>query len=55
MDINAVQQWTRDPLLTFGDHRMRTGAGLLRVAVESTGARIHTIELIFPAQLQKEG
>ncbi len=41
MDVDAVKQWTRDALLVFGDDGGGTGAGFLRVSVESTWAGIH--------------
>jgi hypothetical protein len=50
VDIDAVQQRTRNPPLIFGDQGMSAGAGLLGVPVEPTGAGVYTIEHIFRAQ-----
>jgi len=43
VDVDAVEQWSRDALLVFRDHRRRTGAGLLAVAIVAAWTGIHTI------------
>ena len=49
MNINAIQQGTRDPLLVFGNDSRRTPTGFLWVIEPSTWAGIHTIGHIFHA------
>ena len=53
--VDAVQQWTGDSFLVFRHHRLRTGAGFLRIAIESTRAGVYTIEQFFRALLEIGG
>ena len=47
VNIDAIQQRTRDLFLIFGHHRRHTSTRLERVTIESAQARIHTIRHIF--------
>ena len=42
MDIDPVEQRSRDALLVPGDDGMCTGTGFLRITVPAAGAGLHT-------------
>jgi hypothetical protein len=54
VNVNAIQQWTIDPLLVFGNDSGRTPTGFLWVAKVATWTGIHTIEHIFHVWLITE-
>jgi uncharacterized RDD family membrane protein YckC len=45
VDVNAVEQWTRDTFLVFRHNSRRASTRLLRIAMIAAGAGLYTIEV----------
>jgi hypothetical protein len=55
VDIDPIEQGTRDSFLIFCHHRLRTSTGLLCIAIESTRGRVSIIGHIFHLRLRVIG
>ena len=49
MDVNSIEQRSRDTFLVFGNDSRGTRTGLLCITEMPTGAGLHTIDHIFRA------